>query len=62
MVSPGLLWIMVGLSGSLGLAAWLRHRYAVAHGTEEPEPSAEEAAQADQERLDNLRQKLIRKT
>ena len=41
--------------------AWLRHRYAVARGTEEPEPSAEEAAQADQERLEKLSKKLTRK-
>ena len=61
MVSPGLLWMMVGLSGALGLAAWFRHRYAVAHGTEEPEPSPEEAAQADQQKLENLSKKFTKK-
>ncbi len=58
MVSPTLLWVTVGLAGFLCLAAWFRHRYAVAHGTEEPEPSPEEAAEADQEKLHKLSEKL----
>ncbi len=61
MVSPRSLWMMVGLSGSLGMAAWVRHRYAVAHGTEEPEPTAEEAAQADHQMLDKLSKKIKKK-
>ena len=61
MVSPRSLWMMVGLSGSLGLAAWARHRYAVAHGTEEPEPTAEEAAQADHKMLDKLSKNIKKK-
>ena len=35
----------------LYVAATARHRYALAHGIEEPEPSEEEAAVADQQRL-----------
>ena len=58
MASPGLLWATVGASGVLCLAAWVRHRHAVAHGTEEPEPSPEEAAQADQRKLVELGKKL----
>jgi len=58
MASPGRLWAMVCASGLLCLAAWIRHRYAVAHGTEEPEPSPEEAAQADQKKLVDLGKKL----
>jgi hypothetical protein len=60
-VSPQPLWLMAGLSGILGLAAWVRHRYAVAHGTEEPEPTAEEAAQADHQMLDKLSKKFKKK-
>ncbi|MGB5173236.1 MAG: hypothetical protein WBQ30_00705 [Thermoanaerobaculia bacterium] len=59
--SPGLLWAMVALNGFLCLAAWVRHRYALAHGTEEPEPSPEEAAQTDQERIVKLGQHLTKK-
>ena len=58
MASPGWLWTTVGLTGLLYLAAWIRHRHAVARGTEEPEPTPEEAAAADQQTLDKLGQKL----
>jgi hypothetical protein len=58
MASPRLLWATVGASGVLCLAAWVRHRYALAHGTEEPEPSPEEAAQADRRTLMELGKKL----
>jgi len=59
--SPGLLWAVVVLTGVLCLAAWIRHRLALANGTEEPEPSPEEAAQADQQKLVKLSQKLTDK-
>ena len=59
--SPGLLWVVTGLTGVLCLAAWIRHRVKLAHGTEEPEPSPEEAAQADQQKLVKLSQKLGKK-
>ena len=62
MASPGWLWSTVGLTGTIGLAAWIRHRYAVAHGTEEPEPTSEEAAAADQQRLAKLRERLTKKS
>jgi len=61
MASPGWLWSTVGLTGAMGLAAWIRHRYAVAHGTEEPEPTSEEAAAADQQRLAKLQERLTKK-
>jgi hypothetical protein len=56
--SPTKLWISGALTGLLCLAAWVRHRVALAHGTEEPELTAEEAAQADQRRLIKLGEKL----
>ncbi len=54
MASPSRLWMVTGLAGMLSLAAWARHRYTVAHGTEEAEPSPEAAAEADQQKLDKL--------
>lgn len=59
--SPSLLWAMVGLTGILYLIALVRHRVKLAHGTEEPEPSAEEAAQKDQQTLVELSKKLAKK-
>lgn len=56
--SPGKLWISAGLTGFVCLAAWVRHRVTLARGTEEAELSAEEAAQADQQRLIKLGEKL----
>lgn len=61
MVSPALLWASVVASGVLGLAAWLRHRWAAAHGTEEPEIDPAAAAEADQKRLVELDKKLNKK-
>ncbi|MFW2438919.1 MAG: DUF3488 domain-containing protein [Arenicellales bacterium] len=61
MASPGLLWVMVGLTAVLCLVAWVRHRVKLAHGTEEPEPSPEEAAQADQQKLVKLSKKVSKK-
>ena len=58
MASPLRLWLCVGLVGLLAALALARHRYAVAHGTEETEPTQEEAAAKDQERLERLRKKL----
>ncbi len=58
MVSPRLLWILVGVSAALHATATLRHRYAVAHGTEELEPGEEEAARADAEKLKKISDKL----
>jgi hypothetical protein len=42
----------------LYVVATFRHRYAVAHGTEEQGLDQEQAAQADQERLERLAKKL----
>jgi MFS family permease len=61
MASPWLLWVVTGLASILCLAAWIRHRLKLAHGTEEPEPSAEEAALADQQKLVKLSKKLGKK-
>ncbi len=46
------------MTAGLCLAAWIRHRLAVARGTEEPDPTPEEAAAADQQRLVKLGQKF----
>ena len=62
MVSPSALWSLLGASSVLCLLAFIRHRYAVAHGTEEPEPDAAEAAQADQEKLLKVAKKFVKKT
>jgi hypothetical protein len=56
--SPGLLWITVVLSAVLCGVAWIRHRVAVARGTEEPEPDPEAAAEADTEKLMKLESKI----
>ena len=56
--SPSWLWTTVGMTGVLCLAAWTRHRHAVARGTAEPEPTPEEAAAADQQKLVELGKKL----
>ena len=61
MVSPALLWALVTASGFLAFAAWFRHRWAVAHGTEEPEIDPAAAAEADQKRLAKLEKKLSKK-
>ena len=61
MVSPDLLWASVVASGFLALAAWFRHRWAVAHDTEEPEIDPAAAAEADQKRLSELEKKLHKK-
>jgi len=56
--SPWLLWVVTSLTGVLCLAAWIRHKVKLANGTEEPEPSPEEAAMADQQKMVKLSQKL----
>jgi len=56
--SPGAIWTSAGLTALLCLAAWIRHRRALAHGTEEAELTEEEAAKADQQRLIKLGEKL----
>jgi hypothetical protein len=56
--SPGRLWITVVLSAVLCGVAWIRHRVAVARGTEEPEPDPEAAAEADREKLMKLESKI----
>lgn len=43
---------------ALYVAAIVRHRYAVAHGTEKPGLDQEQAARADQERLERLAKRL----
>jgi hypothetical protein len=60
MATPGLLWAVAGMTAALCLTALIRHRVALAHDTEEPEPSPAEAAQADQQKLNKLAQKLNR--
>ncbi|MDX2476482.1 MAG: hypothetical protein QNL05_03875, partial [Gammaproteobacteria bacterium] len=59
--SPSLLWVVTSLTGVLCLAAWIRHRVKLANGTEEPEPSPEEAAMVDQQKMVKLSQKIKRK-
>ncbi len=59
--SPDLLWMAAGATGLLCLAAWFRHRVALARGIEEPELTEEEAAQADQQRLIRLGEKFRKK-
>lgn len=61
MASTSLIWISAGIALAPCLAAWLRHRAAVARGWEEPEPTADEAAHMDHEGLMKLRQKLGKK-
>jgi len=61
MVSPLLLWILFGVGVVLHTTAVLRHRYAVAHGTEEPEVDDEAAAAADAEKLGKLGSQLKKK-
>ena len=56
--SPSQLWCTVGLSAALCLAAGVRHRVAVARGTEEPEPDPEAAAEADKERLMKIEKRV----
>jgi MFS family permease len=58
MASPSRLWLTVGASAGLCLAAWVRHRVAVARGTEEPEPDPDQAAEMDKERLMKVDKKL----
>jgi len=58
MASPARLWAVVGAGVVVSVAAWIRHRVAVARGTEEPEPTTEEAAEADSEKLIKLGQKI----
>ena len=48
------LWSIAALTFVLYVVATGRHRYAVAHGTEEQELDQEEAARVDQERLKKL--------
>ncbi len=60
MASPARIWAVVGASSALAAAAWIRHRVTVARGTEEPEPTAEEAAEADNQKMIQLGKKLSR--
>ncbi len=55
------LWILLVAAVLLGIAAWLRYRIAIAHGTEEPELSAAEAAQTDQAKLVKLARRIGKK-
>lgn len=61
MALPEYLWAMVGLSGILCFVAWVRHRVKLSHGTEELDPSPEDAAKADQEILIKLGNKFRKK-
>ena len=58
MASPSRLWLTVGASAVLCLAAWIRHRVAVARGTEEPEPDPDQAAEIDKEKLMKVEKRL----
>lgn len=55
------LWILVSVSGVLCLAAWIRHRYAVAHGLEESKPDEAEAERVDAERLEEIGKNIEKK-
>ena len=59
--SPGRLWLTVAASAVLCLAAWIRHRVAVARGTEEPEPDPDQAAKIDKEKLMKVEKRLKNK-
>ncbi len=61
MASPAHVWATTGLAALLCLIAWIRHRLAVARGTEEDERSAEEAAASDRDKLLELGRRLTRK-
>ena len=61
MASPSRLWAVVGLTVLLVAVAWGRHVLAAARGTEEPEPTPEEALEKDQERLVRVEKKIARK-
>ncbi len=61
MASPSRLWLTVGASAVLRLTAWIRHRVAVARGTEEPEPDRDQAAEMDKERLMKVEKGLQKK-
>ena len=52
------LWSIAALTIMLYVVAMVRHRYAVARGTEEQGLDQEQAARADQERLEKLAKKL----
>ncbi len=58
MASPSRLWLTVAASAVLCLAAWIRHRVAVARGTEEPEPDPDQAAEIDKEKLMKVEKRL----
>ena len=58
--SSSLLWLTVGLSAILCLAAWIRHRVAVSRGTEEPEPDPDAAAEADRKKLMQIEERVSR--
>lgn len=56
--SPRFIFFAAGATGILCLAAWIRHRIVLSRGTEEPELTDEEAAQADQNKLIKLGEKF----
>lgn len=60
MASPKNLWTVAGVNAIFCLFAWIRHRLMVRHGTEELEPSPEEAVQVDQQILVKLSKKIIK--
>ena len=59
--SPSALWAMTGVTTAICLVAWIRHRYAVAHGTEEQEPDWHDAAKSDEEFVAKLGKVLSKK-
>lgn len=61
MASTPLIWLATGAALVSCLAAWLRHRTAVARGWEEPESTEDEAARLDHEGLMKLRNRLGKK-